>query len=131
MHRWQAAASRLLFASLFVIICGYPGNIVIDGVVASSYNTMLGSEANMHAVTAAGRILYRIAPSLFRYVHAKRLAEPVSLAIGSAASKVCRAFCFNMYTLQTVLVPARPSSSSQLSCTLCREPLVHVCRCCS
>jgi hypothetical protein len=65
------------------------GNIVIDGVVASSYTNMLGSEGNMHAVTAAGRALYRIAPSLFRYVHAKRMAEPVSLAIGSVASKVC------------------------------------------
>ena len=61
---------------------------MIDGIVASSYNTMLGSEANMHAVTAAGRALYRLWPSLFRYVHAKRVAEPMSLAIGHAAAKV-------------------------------------------
>lgn len=61
---------------------------MIDGVVASSYTNMLGSKANMHAVTAAGRALYRLAPSLFRYVHAKRVAEPMSLAIGKAASKV-------------------------------------------
>jgi hypothetical protein len=32
------------------------GNIVVDGVAASSYNTMLGSEAAMHGFTAAGRV---------------------------------------------------------------------------
>jgi hypothetical protein len=32
------------------------GNIVVDGVAASTYNTMLGSEAAMHAFTAAGRV---------------------------------------------------------------------------
>ena len=84
------------------------GNVVIDGIVASSYNTMLGSEANMHAVTAAGRLLYRIAPSLFRNVHAKRVAEPVSLAIGSVASKVSRTpCCYMRCILQTSVQPLR------------------------
>lgn len=63
------------------------GNIVIDGIVASSYSTMLGSEAAMHSFTAIGRALYHVAPGLFRFVHARRVAEPISLAIGRAAAK--------------------------------------------
>ena len=64
------------------------GNIVIDGIAASSYSTMLGSEATMHAFTGVGRLLYRLAPGLLRYVHARRIAEPISFAIGNAMVQV-------------------------------------------
>ena len=94
---------------------------MIDGVVASSYNTMLGSEANMHAVTAAGRLLYRVAPSLFRYVHAKRAAEPVSLAIGGVASKVHRLAC--TLPLQCTMFPAdRMQPLHRLQYAICSQP---------
>lgn len=49
---------------------------------------MLGSEAAMHSFTAIGRALYHVTPGLFRFVHARRIAEPISLAIGRAAAKV-------------------------------------------
>lgn len=61
---------------------------MVDGVAASTYNTAMGGEARMHAFTSLGRGLWRRAPWLLRAVHAARLAQPLSLAIGRFFSKV-------------------------------------------
>jgi hypothetical protein len=65
------------------------GNIVVDGVAASVYNTALGAEARMHAFMALGRGLWRRAPWLLRTAHHARLAQPLSLAIGRLVPAVC------------------------------------------
>lgn len=64
------------------------GNIVVDGVAASVYNTAMGGEGRMHAFTAAGRALWRGFPSLLKAAHRMRIAEPISLAIGRFFIKV-------------------------------------------
>lgn len=63
------------------------GNIVVDGVAASVYNTAMGGEGRMHAFTAAGRALWRRAPSLLRAAHSLHAAQPISLAIGRFFAK--------------------------------------------
>jgi hypothetical protein len=64
------------------------GNIVVDGVAASVYNTAMGAEARMHAFMVLGRGLWRRAPWLLRAVHCARLAQPLSLAIGRLVATV-------------------------------------------
>ncbi len=68
------------------------GNIVVDSIAASVYNAALGGEGRMHAFTGAGRALWRRFPALLRAVHALRVAQPLSLAIGRFAAKV-QLFC--------------------------------------
>jgi hypothetical protein len=63
------------------------GNIIVDGVAASVYNTAMGGEARMHAFTGMGRALWRRAPALLRWAHATRAAQPLSLAIGRFFAK--------------------------------------------
>lgn len=66
----------------------FSGNIVVDGVAASVYNTALGGEAQMHAFMVLGRVLWRRAPWLLHAVHHARLAQPLSLAIGRLVAAV-------------------------------------------
>jgi hypothetical protein len=58
------------------------GTIVVDGVVASVYTDMLGSEYNMHVFCAWGRWLYTIWPQFFTGMHQLKLAQPVATQIG-------------------------------------------------
>ena len=74
------------FQNLFIVV--HTGNIVVDGVAASVYNTAMGGEARMHAFTGLGRALWRRAPALLRWAHSTRAAQPLSLAIGRFFSKV-------------------------------------------
>lgn len=66
---------------------------MVDGVAASVYNTAMGGEGRMHAFTAAGRALWRGAPSLLRAAHRLRIAQPISLAVGRFFIKVRISFC--------------------------------------
>ena len=61
------------------------GTIVVDGVVSSVYNTMLGSEQVMHSVCGLGRWLWSSAPGgrwLAKGLHAVGIAPKLSLGIG-------------------------------------------------
>lgn len=64
------------------------GNMVVDGVAASSYVDMLGSERSMHAMMSIGRTLWRISPSCVKWLHARRITEPLMLGIGAFLRKV-------------------------------------------
>ena len=61
------------------------GTIIADDVVASVYNTMLGSEQTMHAFCAWGRWLWRILPGFFKIMHSYGYASKTAMAIGHAA----------------------------------------------
>lgn len=71
----------------------FAGNIVVDGVAASVYNTAIGTEARMHTFMVLGRVLWRRAPWLLHAMHRARLAQPLSLAIGRAFAAVCPCRC--------------------------------------
>lgn len=66
------------------------GTIIVNGVVASVYNDMLGNEYAMHAFCAWGRWLWRVAPGFFSYMHRKEWASPLALIVGRAAAGVLR-----------------------------------------
>jgi hypothetical protein len=61
------------------------GTLVVDGVAASVYNDMLGSEARMHAFCAWGRALWRAAPWVPRALHRAGWAPALALGAGRAA----------------------------------------------
>jgi hypothetical protein len=61
------------------------GTIVVDGVAASVYSDMLGSEYNMHVFCSWGRWLYRIWPQFFTGMHQLKWASPAAMQIGYAA----------------------------------------------
>ncbi len=61
---------------------------MVDGVAASSYVDMLGSEAGMHAMTSVGRTLWRVSPRFVKWLHARRITEPLMLGIGAFLRKV-------------------------------------------
>ncbi len=99
-----------------------PGNVVVDGVAASSYIDLLGSEAAMHAATAVGRWVYRACPSLASYLHNARLASPLSLALGNFLHKVRAEF-----ERSADCVPARrdPSTAAMTVGTVTRISTRH------
>lgn len=66
------------------------GNIIVNDVVASVYNDMLGSESNMHAFCAWGRHLWGYTPQLFTALHSRGWASPMSMGIGHMAKAVVR-----------------------------------------
>ena len=66
------------------------GTIAADDVIASVCNTMLGSESDMHAFCAWGRLLWASFPQLIKYLHAIGWASPLSIGIGHVARMVLR-----------------------------------------
>jgi hypothetical protein len=66
------------------------GTIVVNGVVASVYNTILGSEYNMHVFCAWGRWLYKIWPQFFIRMHQLNWASPVAMKMGYAMRAVLK-----------------------------------------
>ena len=61
------------------------GTILADGVVASVYSDMLGSESAMHTFCAWGRWLWGVVPKLFLCLHSLGWASPISMGIGHLA----------------------------------------------
>jgi hypothetical protein len=61
------------------------GTLVVDGVAASVYNDMLGSEALMHAFCAWGRALWHAAPWALGALHRVGWAPALAMAAGRAA----------------------------------------------
>lgn len=67
------------------------GNLVVEGVSASSYIDMIGSEAAMHAAVGIGRWLWstRLGNAVLRFQHSHRgYMEWAHLGLGSFLSKV-------------------------------------------
>lgn len=64
------------------------GSIIVEGVAASTYNTMLGSERTMHLATAWGRVLYKVAPSIPRALHNAGWASDIAMGYGHLARSV-------------------------------------------
>ncbi len=67
-----------------------PGNIVIDGVAASSYSALLTTEAGMHRLAGGCRLLWHLFRGMMKAAHARRVAEPVMLALGRIVRQVGR-----------------------------------------
>jgi hypothetical protein len=61
------------------------GTIVVDGVAASVYNDMLGSNVRMHAFCVWGRALWRAAPSALKALHRAGWAPALAMGAGRAA----------------------------------------------
>ncbi len=64
------------------------GMVVVDGVAASVYTDMLGSEARLHAFCAWARALWRLAPWVPRALHRAGWAQAVALGASLAARAV-------------------------------------------
>jgi hypothetical protein len=66
------------------------GTIVADGVVASVYNSIMGSEAAMHSFCSLGRWLWRRAPVVLRRSRGWPMnsawAAPLAVAVGRACA---------------------------------------------
>ena len=60
------------------------GTIVVDGVAASVYTNMMGSEYFMHVWCARARFLYRIWPQFFTFIHQRNWASPLAINIAYA-----------------------------------------------
>ena len=61
---------------------------MVEGVAASSYVNMLGSEQAMHAMCFLGRALWRVSPRFVKWLHTTRISEPLMLGIGSFLHQV-------------------------------------------
>jgi len=61
------------------------GNIITEGVAASVYTNLLGSESMMHNFCVWGRWLWHRCPGFFIFMHARGWGSHVALKIGVAA----------------------------------------------
>lgn len=61
------------------------GTIVADGIIASVYTDMIGSETAMHTFCGWGRWLWGVTPKLFSCLHSLGWASPISMGIGHLA----------------------------------------------
>ena len=68
------------------------GTIVVDGIVASVYSTMLGSESMMHSICGFGRYLWLASPQLFKFLHSVGVAAPLSFSVGLVAKALLKLF---------------------------------------
>jgi hypothetical protein len=64
------------------------GTLVVDGVAASVYVDMLGSEARMHALCGAWRAMWRLAPWALKALHRAGWAPPAAMGLGRATRAV-------------------------------------------
>ena len=64
------------------------GNIVANGVAASTYTSAVGSEATMHAVAGLGRLIWRrarwFAVAAHRYEFAEAISESIRVLVQTA-----------------------------------------------
>jgi hypothetical protein len=66
------------------------GTIVVDGVAASVYTNMMGSEYFMHVWCARARFLYRIWPQFFTFIHQRNWASPFAINMAYAVRAVLK-----------------------------------------
>ena len=67
------------------------GTVIVDGVLASSYTDLFGSEPRMHMFCAWVRKLWRVWPNFFHFMHAKGWASATALSVANSF-----AFLLNM-----------------------------------
>jgi hypothetical protein len=67
------------------------GTVVVEGVAVSSYNDMLGSEARMHALCGAWRLVWRVAPRVAPRARAAQGAPPPRPRVAGSARDGARA----------------------------------------
>ena len=60
----------------------------MDGVAASNYVDLLGTEAKMHRTIATCRLLARFAPRFIHWLHARDLNMPAVLYMGRVLPEV-------------------------------------------
>ena len=72
----------------------------MDGVAASNYVDLLGSEAKMHRTIATCRLLARFAPRFIHWLHARELNMPAVLYMGRVLPEVssdpCGCICLTV-----------------------------------
>ena len=62
------------------------GTMIVDGIIASTYTDLFGSERRMHVFCAWVRKLWHVWPEFLHFMHAHKLSSPTALSVANGVA---------------------------------------------